>query len=169
MKGAPAKPISGTVVREVRLAPSRSRRGQTASPRARRAPAALRRRGPSAHGCADAGPGLNVTSDAHGRQRHEDVGKQDGGVHVQAAHGLHRDLARQLRRPAAGEEVGLLAKRAIFGQVAAGLAHDPDRRAFDALLAAGARKQRVAHRTASSDSATAAPSPRCRRRCVRPR
>ena len=155
VNGAPANPINGTAggraARTIRIA-SRTNGVASRASGTRRAATSWADRDRLRQMRA----GIERHVHPHRRQRHQDVGKQDGGVDVEPAYGLQRDLARQLRRPAAGEEVGLRAKRAVFRQVASGLTHDPDWRAFDALLPARTRKQRVAHATASSDSATAA-------------
>ena len=60
---------------------------------------------------------------------HEDVGEQDRGVEAEAADGLQRHLRGERRRVDEVEKTaGLLAHLAVLGQVAAGLAHEPDRR-----------------------------------------
>ena len=64
------------------------------------------------------------------RIRHyQDVGEQDRGIEAVASDGLQGGFRRELGRIAELEKVSCLAaQRAIFGQVAPGLAHQPDRR-----------------------------------------
>jgi hypothetical protein len=64
------------------------------------------------------------------RHRHDqNVGEQDRTVHPEAADRLERDLGRRIAVVDQREEAALLLpQRAIFGQVAPGLAHQPDRR-----------------------------------------
>ena len=60
----------------------------------------------------------------------QDVGKQDRAVEAEAADRLERDLGGRLAVVDQLEEPALLGpQRAIFGQVAAGLTHQPDRAA----------------------------------------
>ena len=74
---------------------------------------------------------------AHRLQRHQDVAEQDGRVEAEAPDRLQRDLAGQLRGLAQLDERDLLAHGAVLGQVAARLAHDPDRRALVRARPAG--------------------------------
>ena len=69
------------------------------------------------------GLGLSFAQgEAHDRQ----VAEQDGGIHAEAAQRLQRDLGGALGREAEREEVpGLGPQRAVFRQVAPGLAHQP--------------------------------------------
>ena len=73
--------------------------------------------------------GLECHVAAERMRHHQDVGEQDRGIEAEAADRLQRDLGGELRREAEIEEpAGALAQRAIFGQIAPGLAHEPDRR-----------------------------------------
>ena len=66
----------------------------------------------------------------------EDVGKQDRAVEGEAAERLERDLGRGLGIVDQVEEAALARpQRAIFGQIAPGLAHQPDRRRIAPLAA----------------------------------
>ncbi len=62
-------------------------------------------------------------------RQEQDVGKENRCVESVTADRLQRDLGRQIRRVAQRQKVaGLGAGGAVFRQVAAGLAHHPDRR-----------------------------------------
>ena len=66
----------------------------------------------------------------------QDIGEDDGGVEVEAADRLQRYFGGEVRREAQVEKAaGLGADFTVFRQIAAGLAHHPDRR--DGLPAAG--------------------------------
>ena len=78
-----------------------------------------------------------VERDAHRLERQQQIGEQDRGVDVDAAHRLQRDLGRELGRAADLEQRVALAQRAVLGHVAAGLPHEPDRRGVDRLAPAG--------------------------------
>ena len=70
-----------------------------------------------------------VQPQAHGVGHGEDVGEQDRRIEREALERLQRHLARQLGRLAQGEEApGARARGVVLGQVAPGLAHQPDRR-----------------------------------------
>ena len=71
--------------------------------------------------------GNDVQVDAGAAQRHDDVGEQDGGVHLVPADGLQGDFADQLGVEAGVEHPVPAAQRAVLGQAAAGLAHEPHR------------------------------------------
>jgi hypothetical protein len=72
----------------------------------------------------------------------ENVAEQNGGVHAISAQRLQRRLAGEVRRIAELKEVALpFPKGAIFRQVAAGLAHQPERRA-DVLDSTESRQKR---------------------------
>ena len=59
----------------------------------------------------------------------QNVGEDDRGVEIEAADRLQRDLGGEFRREAEIEEAaGFGAHLAVFRQIAAGLAHHPDRR-----------------------------------------
>ena len=106
-------------------------------------------------GSASFGPGLKVIwqpSASSGSRMSE---KMIDGVEREPPQRLQRRLDRQFGRLAKRQEVDALAQRAILRQVAAGLAHDPQRRAIDRL--APARPQEpVVHERASSKAARAA-------------
>jgi len=58
---------------------------------------------------------------------------------------LNRNSRREFRGLAEGEEVGLLSNGPIFGEITAGLAHDPDRGTIDRLTTTGAQEKIVGH------------------------
>ena len=66
--------------------------------------------------------------DPHRREGDEDVGEEDDAVHPEAPEGLHRDLDGRRHVGAEVEEGEALAHLAVLGEVAAGLAHEPDGR-----------------------------------------
>jgi hypothetical protein len=67
---------------------------------------------------------------------HQNIGKKDGRVETEPTNRLQGDFGRQFRIKAEIEEVlSALAKRPIFGQVTAGLAHQPERRPRQAFTA----------------------------------
>ena len=68
-----------------------------------------------------------------------------GRVDAVAAHGLQRDLGAQLRRAGDVEEAVPLADRAVLRQRAAGLPHEPHRRALDRLAQRGPNEERPSH------------------------
>jgi hypothetical protein len=63
---------------------------------------------------------------AHGLGHGEDVREHDGSVQTEAIDGLDGDLAGEVGVCAELEEGDPLADGAVLGQVAAGLAHEPD-------------------------------------------
>ena len=71
--------------------------------------------------------------DAHAEDGRHDVGEEDGGVDAVPAHRLQRHLRAELRRPRDLEEAVLLSQRAVLGQRAPRLPHEPDRRALGRL------------------------------------
>ncbi len=77
---------------------------------------------------------------AHRLQRQQDVGEEDGGVDAQDVDRLDGHLGGELGGLAEGEEVHLLADGAVFGEIAAGLAHQPDGAPLGRLPAAGSEK-----------------------------
>ena len=79
--------------------------------------------------------------EAHGFGRDEDVRKDDDGVDVEAAQGLNRNLECQIGSLANIEEGMLCPDFAIFGEVAPGLAHHPDREARNGLATAGTKEE----------------------------
>ena len=76
----------------------------------------------------------------HRRERDEQIGEENRGVHVDEVHRLQRDGHGQFRVGTDLEEGIALAQRAIVRHVAARLAHEPDRRLVDRLPPAGAQK-----------------------------
>ena len=73
--------------------------------------------------------GLKLEVQAHGLQRQQQVGKDDGRVHAQLLGGGDGDLGGQLRLLADFHQGVVLADVAVLLHVAAGLAQKPDRRA----------------------------------------
>ena len=138
MKGAPAKPISGT-------SPSASTSSETASTDRLNRLWIKGFHGVDIGGGADrvrdhrSDVGHDVQVDAGRAQRHDDVGEEDRRVDVVAADRLQGDLAGQLGLEAGRQHAVPFAQRPVFGQRAAGLAHEPHRRA--ARFAAGDRGQ----------------------------
>ena len=86
---------------------------------------------------------------------HQDVGEQNCGIHAQQIHRLNRDFASELRgfhqffKPRQTAP-----NRSVFRQDAAGLAHQPYRRAFGAFAGKGANKEVVlqSHVEATNES-----------------
>ena len=76
--------------------------------------------------------GHDVDVDPDEPQRHDDVGEEDGGVDPVAAHRLQRDLGDEVRVEAGVEHRHAGARRAVLGERAAGLAHEPHRKAVRA-------------------------------------
>ena len=75
----------------------------------------------------------------------QDVGKEDGGIQRIAFQRLQRHLTGQRRVLAQLQEApGLLARRAILGQIASGLTHHPHRRVVGRFTQQGAQKGVVA-------------------------
>src|SRR5262249_55671158 len=85
-----------------------------------------------------------LEADPERLEHEQDVGEDDRGVDRELPDRQHRDLARDLRAPAHLDEAELLLDRAVFGLIAAGLAHQPDRRVAGRL--APARAQKLTHR-----------------------
>ena len=95
-----------------------------------------------AHGVVNHRPlaGLEFKGQAHGLQRQQQVGKDDGCVHAQLFSGGDGDLGGQLRLLADLHQRVVLADVAILLHVAAGLAKKPHRRAIHRPAQAGANK-----------------------------
>ena len=74
-----------------------------------------------------------------------DVGEEHRRIDAVPAHGLQRHLRAQLRRARDLEERVPLADRAVLGQRAPGLAHEPHGRALDRLAPRGANEERLGH------------------------
>ena len=154
MNGAPQKPITG-------VRPSSSRRSSRIAS-ATNGTVSAEGRGVNASTCARVRTGLGELRPRVERhlaaerfERQQDVREDDRGVEREAAQRLQRDLDRQLRRLAQREEVDLLTQRAVLRQVAAGLAHDPQRRAID-RLAPARPEEAIVHERASAKAAPAA-------------
>ncbi len=90
-----------------------------------------------------------VEGHAHRLERQQQIREEDGRVHLDGAHGLQCDLGGQLGRSAEVEQRVALAQRAVLRHVAAGLAHEPDRRGVHRLAPArqeeSIRGSRVGH------------------------
>jgi len=84
----------------------------------------------------DDGSGPKVDRHAHRGYRREDVGKEDHRFATDQLNRLQRHLDRALDIPTHIEKGHPLTHLAVLGQVAAGLPHQPDRRAIDRLSAA---------------------------------
>jgi len=84
---------------------------------------------------------IEVQPQTHGVGHSENVREQDGRVEWKPVERLQGDLAGEFRRLAQGHEVaGLLARGAVFGQIASGLAHHPHRGDIDGLAQQGAQE-----------------------------
>ena len=138
MKGAPEKPMSGTLpASSLRMRRTESRTNGTSSSGLH-----TRRRvdrGAGADGLHD-GARIEFDLAAHPLEGNHDVGEEDRGVHSQPVQRLERHLASQLGHVADVEEGVLGADRPVFLQIAAGLTHDPDRRRIHLFPAAGLQK-----------------------------
>src|SRR5206468_1935155 len=86
---------------------------------------------------------------------HQDVREHDRCIQREAPERLEAGLDRQLGRAAHREEVGALAQRAVLGQVAPGLAHDPEWRTVHRLAAAGSEEAIVHERTSANEARAA--------------
>ena len=142
VNGAPAKPINATPV------PASSRRtAATASATygASSAGANGRNRDRSAaprKGDATTGPtsGFDLDAEADGVHRHDNVGEENRRVHAVAVHGLQGQLRGQRGVGDGGQNGAVSPRRAVLGQRAPGLAHEPHRRARHGLAPAGAHQ-----------------------------
>ena len=103
--------------------------------------------GGAAHRALDHRPVVSVEmkADAHALERQQDVGEDDGAVEIEAGKRLERDLDRHLGPAAELDEAQLLAQGTVFGQVASGLAHEPDRCGVDGLAEARVEQQSRRH------------------------
>ncbi len=91
-----------------------------------------------------------VQAKAHRVRHGQDVGKQDRGIQRKTAQRLQRHFTGQFRVLGQGQEAaGLRARRPVFRQVAAGLAHQPDRRAVDGFAAQGTQEATIEGRVVS--------------------
>ena len=83
-------------------------------------------------------------ADVHGVRNGEDVGKQDRSIQRKSLERLQGDLAGELWIRAERQEItGARARRPIFRQVPAGLAHQPDGPPRRGLAQQGAQQQIV--------------------------
>lgn len=71
--------------------------------------------------------GLHLDDHAQRLYDHQDVAEYNGRVQVVSVDRLQGDFARELWRPAYGEEIVTRPQRSKLGQVPAGLAHHPHR------------------------------------------
>ena len=79
-----------------------------------------------------------TVADAEGLGDDQDVGEKDRGVELrEATERLERDFDGEVGRADHRDEVRLRLEGAVFGQVATGLTHDPDRRPVMGLSAEG--------------------------------
>ena len=85
-----------------------------------------------------------IEVEPHRRERQQQIGKEDRGVDLDHVHRLQRDGDGELGMAADLEQGIALAQRAILRHVAAGLAHEPDRRGVDGLASAGS-KEAIVH------------------------
>ena len=77
---------------------------------------------------------------AHGSEREQEVGEDDGGVYAEALGGGDGDLRSDGRGAADVQQGVVLADGHVLRHVAAGLAEEPDRGAVYGLAEAGADK-----------------------------
>ena len=113
--------------------PAAARRGRGAARRRRTARSRSRSverfdRSRERSGCAIDGPGVNCDLDAERFERRHDVAEDDRRVERKTAQRLQRDLRGDLRRARHLQERRALFDREVLGQIASGLAHDPNRR-----------------------------------------
>ena len=83
-----------------------------------------------------------VDLDAHAEDGEHDVREHHGCVHVVPANRLQRHLGTELRLRHDVEQSVALSQFTVLGQRAAGLAHEPDGRAFDRLSPACPHEER---------------------------
>ncbi len=77
---------------------------------------------------------------AHRLHRNQNIRKKNGSIKAKNINRLERDFRAQLRAFAQLQKADFAAHGLIFGQIAARLAHEPDRRVFGALAPAGFKK-----------------------------
>ena len=94
--------------------------------------------------------GLEFEGQAHGLERQQQVGKDDGCVDAELFGGGDGDFGGEVGLLADFDQRVVFADVAIFLHVAAGLAQKPDRRAVDGLAQAGAEKRLPARSESSS-------------------
>ena len=78
---------------------------------------------------------------SHGLGDHENVRKENGGIHSEDVDRLEGDLGREVGPFIHFGKRVVFPDGAVFGQVAARLAHDPNRRALHGLAVAGAEEK----------------------------
>ena len=95
-----------------------------------------------AHRVADHRPFAPDELQSHAQRlcQEQDVGENDRRIDPEAVHRQHRHLGCGLGRLAEVEEAEPFADRPVFGEVAAGLPHQPRRRVLGRLAPAGAEK-----------------------------
>ncbi len=81
--------------------------------------------------------GDELEVEAHGGERQQQVGEDDGGIDAQALGGGDGDLRGDLRRAADVEQGVVAADGHVLRHVAAGLAEKPDGSAIDGETEAG--------------------------------
>jgi hypothetical protein len=89
--------------------------------------------------------GRELDAGAERLQDEQDVGEDDGGVHLEDADGRDRDLGGRLRALAELQEAELGADRPVLRHVAARLSHEPHGRERDGLATAGREERRRLH------------------------
>ena len=147
MNGPPQKPTTAcSGASSARTMPIASSIGATVS-----SGSGTRSRSTSAqrpHRLAITGPDAldEVDVEAHREHRGHDVGEHDGRVDAVPANRLQRHLGRQLGGAVDVEEGVPLADRAVLGQRAPRLAHEPHRRPLDRLAPRGADEERLHRR-----------------------
>lgn len=82
--------------------------------------------------------------EAHGFGGDENVRKDDDGVDAEEAKRLQRDFDGEVGRLANFQKRVICADGAVFGEVAAGLPHHPDRKARKSFAAAGTEEEVLA-------------------------
>ncbi len=79
--------------------------------------------------------------EAHGFGGDQDVREDDDRVHAKATEGLHGDFDGEVRRFANFQKRMFCADFAVFGEIAAGLAHHPDGKARHRFAVRGAKEE----------------------------
>ena len=100
---------------------------------------------------------LNFERDAHRFDRQHDVGKQHGPIDAELLDWHERDLFAKLGGLGQGQDGILLAQRAVSGQAAARLAHEPHGRRVGGLTAAGGQHALGAGHGAAGDGHPSSP------------
>ncbi len=84
-------------------------------------------------------PLFKVKAQAQRIRNGKNVGKENRGVQIKAGKGLQGHFTCAFRIPAQAHEIsGPLPDRTVFGQIASGLTHQPDRRCIHRLSHQGA-------------------------------